>query len=148
MRLLAGIAIAATFALATANRHDAATPVVVHILPHSHMDVGWLKTVDRYYTEDVRYIYSGVIAALTANSTRRFQAVETAYFSRWYDGDATPAERAQAQDLVAQGRLALVGGGWVMHARRDSAEHFFRSNALHCTARTCILIPAQCSAIS
>ena len=93
----------------------AGADVVVHILPHSHMDVGWLKTVDRYYTEDVRYIYSGVVQALAANTSRRFQAVETAYFSRWFDGDATPAERSLARELVAEGRLALVGGGWVMH---------------------------------
>ena len=33
-------------------------------------------------------------------------------------------------------------------ARRDSAEHFFRSNALHCTAMARILIPAECSAVS
>ena len=33
-------------------------------------------------------------------------------------------------------------------ARRDSAEHFFRSNALHCTATARVLIPAECSAIS
>ena len=33
-------------------------------------------------------------------------------------------------------------------ARRDSAEHFFRSNALHCTATARILIPAECSAVS
>ena len=32
-------------------------------------------------------------------------------------------------------------------ARRDSAEHFFRSNALHCTATARVLILAECSAI-
>ena len=33
-------------------------------------------------------------------------------------------------------------------ARQDFADHFFRSNALHCTATARILIPAECSAIS
>ena len=33
-------------------------------------------------------------------------------------------------------------------ARRDSAEHFFRSNTLHCTATARMLIPAECSAVS
>ena len=36
----------------------------------------------------------------------------------------------------------------VAGARRDSAEHFFGSNALHCTAMARILIPAECSAVS
>ena len=31
---------------------------------------------------------------------------------------------------------------------RFSAEHYFRSNALSCTAVACILIPAECSAFS
>ena len=37
---------------------------------------------------------------------------------------------------------------FVTAARRDSAEHFFRSNVLHYTATARILIPAECSAVS
>jgi len=33
-------------------------------------------------------------------------------------------------------------------SRRDFAEHYFRSNALHCTATARVLIPAECSAVS
>ena len=32
-------------------------------------------------------------------------------------------------------------------ARRDFAEHFFRSITLHCTATARVLIPAECSAV-
>ena len=39
----------------------------------------------------------------------------------------------------------IVGGHT---ARQLFAEHYFRSNALHCTATARILIPAECSAVS
>ena len=38
--------------------------------------------------------------------------------------------------------------GSLYNARRDFAEHFFRSNALHCTDTARVFIPAQCSAVS
>ena len=31
-------------------------PYVVHVIAHSHDDVGWLKTVDEYYNGEKDYI--------------------------------------------------------------------------------------------
>lgn len=39
----------------------------VYIVPHSHDDVGWLKTVDDYYTTTVHYILDTVFSALYEN---------------------------------------------------------------------------------
>ena len=47
-------------------------------------------------------------------------------------------------DLNGDGTGVNFGGA----ARQLFAEHFFRSNALHCTATARMLIPAECSAIS
>eukprot|EP01115_Flamella_aegyptia_P010829 TRINITY_DN4877_c0_g1_i2.p1 TRINITY_DN4877_c0_g1~~TRINITY_DN4877_c0_g1_i2.p1 ORF type:complete len:132 (-),score=11.42 TRINITY_DN4877_c0_g1_i2:85-480(-) len=64
----------------------------VHVVAHTHDDVGWLKTVDEYYyganqsiqDAGVQYIIDGVVAALQENPERKFIYVEIAFFSRWW----------------------------------------------------------------
>lgn len=61
----------------------------VHLVPHTHNDVGWRKTVDQYYvgsnyTADegcVENILDSLIPALLANKNRRFIYVEQAPIS-------------------------------------------------------------------
>jgi hypothetical protein len=63
------------------------------VVPHSHDDAGWLKTVDEYYQgtngksdhSSVRNILDTVIAQLDANSSRRFTYAEMVYFTKWYN---------------------------------------------------------------
>ena len=53
--------------------------VNVHIVPHTHDDVGWLKTADQYFDGSgreygcVRCILDSVISELQVNSSRRYQ---------------------------------------------------------------------------
>lgn len=62
--------------LKTISREHQDIPVTVHVVPHSHNDAGWLKTVDEYYQgtnsgtdhSSVRNILDTVIAQLDANS--------------------------------------------------------------------------------
>ena len=56
-------------------------------------------------------------------------------------------ERSDEVFIVREGEVEFYRKGKRL-ARQDFAEHFFRSNALHCTAMARVLIPAQCSAIS
>ena len=52
----------------------------VHLVPHSHDDVGWLKTLDEYFYGDkneiqragVQYILDGVVKELALDSSKRF----------------------------------------------------------------------------
>lgn len=63
------------------------------MISHSHDDVGWLKTIDEYYSgtrqdvavAEVSEIISTVVEALILDSRRRFTFVEMKFFSMWWD---------------------------------------------------------------
>ncbi|XP_028998395.1 LOW QUALITY PROTEIN: lysosomal alpha-mannosidase [Betta splendens] len=93
----------------------------VHLVPHTHDDVGWLKTVDQYYYGDrndiqhagVQYILDSVVDQLLKNPDRRFIYVETAFFYRWWRQQSSSMQQTVKQ-LVNEGRLEFVNGGWCM----------------------------------
>ncbi|XP_036096626.1 lysosomal alpha-mannosidase [Molossus molossus] len=101
----------------------------VHLVAHTHDDVGWLKTVDQYFYgihnniqhAGVQYILDSVISSLLAEPTRRFIYVEMAFFSRWWH-QQTNATQDVVRDLVRQGRLEFANGGWVMND--EAATHY------------------------
>ena len=65
----------------------------VHLIPHSHDDVGWLKTPDEYFTgskqdiqtANVQNIIDTYITELIADPKKRFMQVEIKFFSMWWD---------------------------------------------------------------
>jgi len=94
--------------------------VVAHIVPHSHDDVGWLLTPERYYdgcydpTGGVQSIISSMVAALTANSSRTFAQVESYYFNRWWERQSA-ATKAATRAVVLKGQFDFINAGWSMH---------------------------------
>ncbi|CUG94229.1 alpha-mannosidase precursor, putative [Bodo saltans] len=106
--------------VATIWSSDAAT--TIHLIPHSHDDVGWLKTPAQYYYgwnnsiqhANVQLIYTSAIDALLANSSRKFISVEMAFFSKWYF-EQSSSRRADVKGLVENGQLQFAGGGWCSH---------------------------------
>uniref|UniRef100_W8C2M5 Alpha-mannosidase n=2 Tax=Ceratitis capitata TaxID=7213 RepID=W8C2M5_CERCA len=101
----------------------------VHLVPHSHDDVGWLKTVDQYYygsrnniqQAGVEYILDNVIQELLKNANRRFIYVESAFFFKWYN-EQTAAMKSDVKKLVNSGRLEFAGGAWSMND--EAAVHY------------------------
>ncbi|PRP80616.1 hypothetical protein PROFUN_11559 [Planoprotostelium fungivorum] len=89
----------------------------VHIIAHSHDDVGWLKTVDEYYTgfnqsiqdAGVQYILDAVTSALEDDPDRRFIYVEIAFFERWWR-DQSEKKKASVRRLVKEGRFEFING--------------------------------------
>jgi len=101
----------------------------VHFVPHTHNDVGWLKTVDQYYygsrndiqRAGVQYILDSVVDALLKDSERRFIYVESAFFWRWW-GEQDVKKKEVVKNLVEEGRLEFIGGGWSMND--EAAAHY------------------------
>lgn len=94
----------------------------VHIIPHTHDDVGWLKTVDEYYLgannsiqrAGVQYILDTVISELVNDPTKTFVYVEVAFFSRWW-AEQNQQMRNTVRQLVKEGRFEFINGGWCMN---------------------------------
>lgn len=103
----------------------------VHIVPHTHDDVGWLKTVDQYYygsktliqKAGVQYILDSVIQQLLSDPAKRFIYVESAFFFKWWNKQ-TASLKDQVYMLVQEGRLEFIGGAWSMN---DEATTHYQS---------------------
>ena len=64
----------------------------MHLISHTHDDVGWRKTVDEYFTgsradidySDVEMILTTVVDELLKDPAKKFTYVEMKFFSMWW----------------------------------------------------------------
>ncbi|KAL3680715.1 hypothetical protein R1sor_023671 [Riccia sorocarpa] len=94
----------------------------VIVVPHSHNDPGWIRTVEEYYQERSRSILSTIVTSLKKDSRRKFIWEEMSYLERWWR-DASATEKDDFKRLVHNGQLEIVGGGWVMNDEANS--HYY-----------------------
>ncbi|XP_041566330.1 lysosomal alpha-mannosidase-like isoform X2 [Drosophila elegans] len=100
--------------------------VNIHLVPHSHNDVGWLKTVDQSYYgykndihhAGVQYILDSVVTQLIQDPKRRFIQVETAFFAKWWKVQSETMKKVVTK-LVNEGRFEFTGGAWSMNDEAD-----------------------------
>ncbi|XP_010929675.1 alpha-mannosidase At3g26720 [Elaeis guineensis] len=101
----------------------------VHLVAHTHDDVGWLKTVDQYYVGSnnsiqgacVQNVLDSMVTALLADKNRRFIYVEMAFFQRWWR-QQNDAIKKIVKELVSSGQLEFINGGMCMHD--EAAVHY------------------------
>jgi len=93
----------------------------IHIIPHSHMDTGWLHTFDEYFNnvKCVRCIFNNMVISLKSNTLRTFVVAEMAFFKLWYE-DISDNDKVLVKKLVNNGQLEFVNGGWVMNDEADT----------------------------
>jgi lysosomal alpha-mannosidase len=93
----------------------------IHLIAHSHDDVGWWLTPDGYYDASVRSILNTVTKSLQKNPERKFIQVESYFFHRWWK-----EQNKETQDivkgLVNKGQLAFINGGWTVND--EGAAHY------------------------
>lgn len=123
--------------------------VNVHVICHTHLDPGWLNSVDGYFfgiqynrkaqngpqppyrhtMPSVLTIFNNVMGALLENSERRFIFSEMSFIWRWWkrlDQDYKEIIRK----LLRQGRIDISGGSW---ASNDEAVSHYSAMIDQCT---------------
>ncbi|KAL7675293.1 hypothetical protein ACOME3_001556 [Neoechinorhynchus agilis] len=109
--------------------HNSDALLNIHIIPHSHMDVGWLKTVEEYYYglndqiqhAGVQFIFDSVVKELTLDHDKTFVFCEMAYFWRWWMRQSNSTKHT-VKSLLTNGQLQIVGGGWV--SNDEACAHY------------------------
>jgi len=121
--------VAALLTVADARKYNTTSKrlrgvVNVHLVPHTHDDVGWLKTVDQYYYGNrndiqratVQNIINSVLKELAWNADRKFIYIEQAFYQRYMEEHQDdPQIMSLMRQLISQGQLEFINGGWCMH---------------------------------
>ncbi|KAM9087787.1 LOW QUALITY PROTEIN: epididymis-specific alpha-mannosidase [Megaptera novaeangliae] len=119
-------------------------PIRVFVVPHGHMDVGWLHRVEflgpsppgtsmglEWWCHPspeesmgayVTNVYTSVVEGLTRKRQHRFIVVEQEFFQLWWDGITSDKEKRQVRQLLAQRCLEFVLRGQVTHD--EAVTHF------------------------
>lgn len=107
-------------------RDDSTSSLDIHIVPHTHDDLGWLRTVQQYYdgessndrSESVKRILTSVVPALKADPNKKFIYVEVGFFKMWWDQQSDET-KATVKELVKNGQFEFINGGYAMNDEAD-----------------------------
>ena len=87
----------------------------IHIIPHTHLDPGWLKTPEEYYNEEsVGSIFTTVLNSLISNPERTFIITEVYYFKIWYLKQSN-TDKEKLKQIIKDKRIEFVFCGYVVN---------------------------------
>lgn len=99
------------------NQYTATT----HVINHSHQDLGWIKTIDEYYNDQVREIFDSVFHSLKKHH-RKF-VISDIYFLKMYLLEGNKDKKIhKIKKFIRRKQLEFVNGGIAM---ADSACTYF-----------------------
>ena len=91
--------------------------IYIHIIPHTHLDPGWLYTAEEYYTiENINEIFCTITEELYGDMKKEktFVINELFFFKRWYE-ETAPENQIKIIQLIKEKRLEFVLGGYVVN---------------------------------
>ena len=87
----------------------------IHVIPHTHMDPGWLNTPEEYYfNERIEDIFDTMLNSLLKDKKKTFVINEIFYFLKWYNSKDKKAQSKMKQ-LINKKRVEFVSGGYVVN---------------------------------
>ena len=87
----------------------------IHIIPHTHLDPGWLNTPEEYYSQkSIPGIFKTVFESLKNNQQRTFIINEIYYFKIWYES-LSSGDKEDFKKLVSEKRIEFVFCGYVVN---------------------------------
>jgi len=101
---------------------SAGLPLQVIVVPHSHSDPGWHKTVDGYFEEQTKQTLEYMLDKLQLYRNMTFVWAETVFFSMWWS-ELSFKKRLIVKQLLKSGQLEIVGGSWVVPD--EANPHYF-----------------------
>lgn len=101
---------------------SAGLPLKVILIPHSHNDPGWHKTVDGYFEEQTKQTLTFMLDKLQLYPNMTFVWAESVFFSMWWN-ELSHEKRITVMQLLKKGQLEIVGGGWVVPD--EANPHYF-----------------------
>ena len=110
-----------------------------YFIPHSHDDLGWVKTIDEYYNDSVRSIFDTVLTALEENpenmpysKKRKFIYSEVGFLKKYLEEDPSKSEekKERIRKLIKTKQWEFINGGMSQSDSacphyEDIAENYF-----------------------
>ena len=87
-------------------------PTILNMVPHTHLDLGWLQTEQGYYSQTVKAIIDSSIAYLKANPEAKLTFSDIGFLYMWIKEN--PNRLEEVRKVVDSGQLYLANGGYVM----------------------------------
>ncbi|XP_064622648.1 alpha-mannosidase 2-like [Lineus longissimus] len=97
-------------------------PLQVFLIPYTHLDPGWIWTVDEYYEKHVKNILDNLVIKLPQYGDMTFVWAEVVFLDIWWRG-TTEHNRATFKKMVERGQVEIVNGGWVVPDEANT--HYF-----------------------